>query len=83
MECLMQYLDDLEDFLYAVALAAWRIRRAAKMLALVAVSIALLVAIVLLALTQPPLALAVVALLFVTMLYRAVTTQPPRTVGTR
>jgi uncharacterized membrane protein len=79
----MQYLDDVEDFLYAVALAAWRIRRAAKTFAVVAVSIALLGATVLLALTQPPLALAVVALLFVTMLYRAATTQPARTVGTR
>jgi hypothetical protein len=83
MERLMQYLDDLEDFVYAVALAAWRIRRAATTLAVLALSIALQVAIVLLALMQPPLALAIVALIFVTLLYRAATTQPARTVGPR
>jgi hypothetical protein len=83
MECLMQYLDDLEDFVYAIALLAWRIRRAAKTAALLALSIALQVAVVLLALMQPPLALAIVALIFVTLLYRAVTTQPARTAGTR
>ena len=83
MECLMQYLDDLEDFVYAIALAAGRIRRAARILAILAVSIALQVAIVFLALMQPPLALAVVSLIFVALLYRAVITQPNRSASTR
>lgn len=72
MECLMQYLDDLEDVVYALALAAGRIRRAAKTLLVLAVSISLQILIVLLALTQPPLALAIVALLSVALLFRAV-----------
>lgn len=78
MECLMQYLDDLEDFVYALALAAGRIRRAAKTLFALAVSISLQILIVLLALTQPPLALAMVSLLSVALLYRAVINHPGR-----
>lgn len=76
MERLMQYLDNVEDLIYAVALAAGRIRRAAKSLIVLFASIALQMSILLLTLTQPPLGLAVVALLSVTLLYRAVVNHP-------
>lgn len=82
MECLMQYLDDLEDVICALALAAGRIRRAAKSLLVLALSLAVQILIVLLALTQPPLALAVVSLLSVALLYRAVISHPGRAATT-
>lgn len=78
MERLMQYLDDLEDFVYAAALAAGRIVRILQALAFMAMSVALQVGALLLALTQPPLGLAVAAILSVTLLYRTVVNHPPR-----
>lgn len=83
MECLMQYLDDLEDFVCALALAAGRILRAVKGLLLLLVSIALLISILLLALAQPTLSLAVVTILSVLLLYRAVTSGPGKAVSIR
>ena len=69
MEFLLQYLDDLDDFVGMLALAAERIRRAARFLLLACVTLAVQVLGVMLALTQPPLALAVISLLAVGMLY--------------
>jgi hypothetical protein len=80
MECLLQYLDDLDDFLGVLALAAERIRRTLNAIVLVCVSIGLQLFGVALALSQPPLALAAVSLLAVGMLYRAVVNHPPRSV---
>jgi hypothetical protein len=71
MECLVQYLDDLEDFVGMCALAAERIRRAIKALVLMAATLGIQLCGVMLAWTQPPLALAVVSLLAVGVLYRA------------
>ena len=71
MEFLLQYLDDLDDFVGMFALAAERIRRTVKGLLLVSVTLAIQLFGVMLALIQPPLALAVVSLLAVGMLYRA------------
>jgi hypothetical protein len=78
MERVMQYLDDLEDFVYAVALAAGRIVRAIRGLAVMTVSIALQIGALLLALAQPPLGLAVASILSVTLLYRTVVSHHPR-----
>lgn len=68
----MQYLDDLEDLVYAAALILERIRRAFRFLAVTVFSIALQASTLMLALAQPPLALAVASLLAVGLLYRAV-----------
>jgi len=69
MERLLQYLDDLEDFYYAIALLMERVRKAAKLAAFVLVFSSLLCLGILLALSSPPLALAVVSLLIVSFLY--------------
>ena len=73
MERLMQYLDDLEDLIYAVALVMERIRKAVFFGVLLLVSFTLQFLGILLALSRPPLALAVVSLTVVGMLYRGVT----------
>ena len=72
MECFLQYLDELDDFIGALALVVERLRRLLKALILTSVTFALLLLGVMLALTQPPLALAAISLLAVGMLYRAV-----------
>jgi hypothetical protein len=71
MERIAQYLDDLEDLIYAVALTAERVRRVFRKLVTVLLALGTLALGFLLALSQPPLALAAVALLMVTALYRA------------
>ncbi len=72
MERLLQYLDDLEDVIYAVPLIAEQFRRAIQRILFLLGSIFLQAAGVILALSHPPLALAVVMLLLVGMLFRAV-----------
>jgi apolipoprotein N-acyltransferase len=79
MECLLQYLDDLDDFFGMIVLAAERIRRSIKTIALLLVTLAIQLFGVMLALAQPPLALGAVSLMSVGLLYRAVvnhTTKP-------
>ena len=73
MECLLQYLDDLDDLFGAVGLLSERLRRA--MLKLLAVTMATVAAAagVSLALLHPPIALATSTVLFVILLYRTVT----------
>lgn len=71
MERIVQYLDDLEDLVYAVALIAERLRRALRRIATAFLALGMLAVGFLLALSQPPLALATVALLMVAALYRA------------
>lgn len=78
MECLVQYLDDIEDGVYAIALAAERIRSALKTAAALVLKVSLLALAVTLAWQQPPLALAFASLLAVTLLYRAVINHPGR-----
>ena len=73
MERLLQYLDDLDDLYGAFGLLAERLRNLAWqagrfLLLLISVS-----ASVLLALAEPPFALAIAIILFTTLLYRAVT----------
>ena len=72
MERLLQYLDDLEDIIYAAPLIAEQMRRAIQRILFLLGSIFLQAAGVILALSHPPLALAVVMLLLVGMLFRAV-----------
>ena len=78
MERLLQYLDDLEDIIFAVPLIAEQIRRAIHRILFLLGSICLQVAGVVLALSHPPLALAVVILLSVGMLFRAAVIPVPR-----
>jgi len=70
MEVIVQYMDDLEDLIYAFALKWERIRRAVRFALFVMTSFSLQVFGVFLALSYPPLAVAVAALLLVGMLYR-------------
>ena len=72
MERLIQYLDDLEDLFYAVALMAERIREAFQYFLLITASAILQVFAISIALLHPPLALAVASLLMVGMLFHAV-----------
>jgi hypothetical protein len=82
MEFLLQYLDDLDDFVGMFALAAERIRRALKAFLVMSVTLAIHLFGVMLALIQPPLALALVSLLAVGMLYRAAVSHTPKAVTT-
>lgn len=78
MECLIQYLDELEDLIFAIALKAERIRMAVSFFIFMATGAALQVFCVLIALQHPPIALAVASLLAVGMLFHAVVDHPPR-----
>jgi hypothetical protein len=77
MERLVQYLDDLEDLFYAVALKAERIREAVQYFLLIATAVILQVFAITMALWHPPLALATAALLLVGMLLHAVLNYSP------
>jgi hypothetical protein len=81
MECLIQYLDDIEDAIYAVVFLGERLRRGLRTLFVVVASVALQCLGIFLALTSPPLALAAVSLLTVGYLYRS--TVSPVMVATR
>ncbi len=77
MECLVQWLDNLEDLFYAFALKWERIRRTCRFTLFVATSGLLQILAVILALYYPPIATAVAALLLVWMLYRNATASHP------
>ena len=81
MERLLQYLDDLEDLIYAAPLIAEQLRRAIQRILFLFASIVLQIAGVILALSHPPLALAVVTLMLVALLYRAVIVPMPHPVS--
>ena len=72
MEILAQYLDDFEDLIYALALLAERIRNIVRFFLFMAAAITLQSLGVFVALTSPPIAVAVASLLLVGMLYRGV-----------
>ena len=78
MECIVQYLDDLEDLLFAGALLAERARRVLRAFFIGLLVLAMLSGAVLLALVKPPLAIAAASLLTVAMLYRAAVHHPRR-----
>lgn|GEM_PF-761897 len=73
MERVIQLLDDLDDFMSTLGLLSERIRNGLVMLLSTLFVLAIQVGGVLLALAHPPLALAAALLLFVSLLYRAVT----------
>ncbi|MFB3125683.1 MAG: hypothetical protein ACE1Z7_08925 [Woeseiaceae bacterium] len=81
MERLIQYLDEIEDLFYAAPLIAEQLRRAIQRILFLLGSISVQVAGIVLALTHPPLALAVVALLLVGLLFRAVIIPVPQTIA--
>lgn len=80
MERLAQYLDELEDVFFAFALAGERLLTVLRALLGMCLAVTMPVAGVLLALHQPPLALAAVSLLAVLTLYRAAVGDWQRTV---
>ena len=77
MEVLVQYLDDLEDLLYAIALLAEKIRNVVQFFLFMAAALTLQLLGVLIALVSPPMAVAVASLLMVGMLYRRVVNNLP------
>jgi hypothetical protein len=77
MECLIQYLDEIEDLIYAVALKAERILMALKFLLFMSAATALQVTGILVALRYPPIALAMASLLSVGMLYHGAVNHSP------
>jgi hypothetical protein len=77
MECLIQYLDEVEDIFYAIALVAERIRQAINTLFILTVSAMFPACGVLLAIAHPPLALATAFLALSGLLYHAAVGSPP------
>ncbi|MBT8107492.1 MAG: hypothetical protein KJP17_04620 [Gammaproteobacteria bacterium] len=73
MECLLQYLDDLDDLYGALGLVWERMRRSLAKLIYATLLAAVAAGAVWLALLQPPVAMAVATMLFVILLYRSVT----------
>ncbi|NIL93837.1 MAG: hypothetical protein GTO71_05225 [Woeseiaceae bacterium] len=73
MERIVQLLDDLDDLMAAIGLISERIRRFFFTFVSIFVGMIIIAGGVLLALSHPPLALATALLLFVSLLYRAVT----------
>jgi hypothetical protein len=73
VERLAQILDDLDDLIYSIGLMRERLRQITLTLLTAFAGSVLTAAGVLLALSHPPLAMAIALLLFVTLLYRAVT----------
>jgi hypothetical protein len=73
VECLLQYLDDLDDLYGALGLVWERMRRSLARLIYATLLAAVAAGAVWLALLQPPVAMAVATMLFVILLYRSVT----------
>lgn len=73
MECFLLYLDNLDDWVYAVALAGEKLRRLLRHLALVACAALAQLALIFLAIRHPAIGAAVAALLAVAALYRSAT----------
>jgi len=72
MERFIQYLDDLEDLFYAFALKWERIRRTCRISVFIVVSAIFQFLAIGLALSEPPLAVALLALLLVGLLHKVV-----------
>jgi hypothetical protein len=77
MECFLQYLDDMDDFVYATALLWERIRRVCGVFVVVTISLAVQALGIYFALTTPPLAIATISVLLVVLLYRSVVYHSP------
>ena len=83
MERFIQYLDDLEDLIYACALLGERIRQSARFFVFISTSIAVQILGIFLALANPPMAVAAASLSLVGMLYRGVVYNIPAVVTAR
>jgi hypothetical protein len=81
MERLAQYLDDLEDLFYAVAMLAERIRHVVRFVLFISTAVSIQALGVLLALTNPPIAVAAASLLLVGMLYHGAVQKKPLPAG--
>jgi len=77
MECMLQYLDDIDDLIGSFGLLYESLRRLALAFAALATGLVCVVSGVVLALAHPPIALATCILLLVTLMYRSITS-PPR-----
>ena len=73
MERFLLYLDNLDDFVYGIALLAERLRATFSRLGLAAVAVAAQLALISLAVKLPAAGAAAAALLTVTTLYRSAT----------
>ena len=73
MERLLQYMDDFDDVIGAFGLVYERLRGILMTIVTLLILAATISSGVLLAIWHPPIALAICALLFVALLYRAVT----------
>ena len=73
MEFVLQYLDDLDDLYGAIALVWEKVRRGILKLIYAVLLAAVAAGAIWLALLQPPIAMAIATMLFVILLYRAVT----------
>jgi len=73
MERLAQLLDDLDDLVSTILLLSERIRRYLLAAVTALLGLAIQTGGILLALSQPPLALAIALLMFVSLFYRTVT----------
>ncbi len=77
MEIIAQWLDDLDDLISSLRLLSERLRNFCIALTILAVSLLVQVAGVLLALEHPPLASAIATILLVTLMYRSATAPRP------
>ena len=68
-----QYWDDLDDWFWALALKLAKARRLIRFLGRTALAAIVVVAGYMTALMEPPLALAILVIMFMMLLYRAVT----------
>ena len=73
MECILLYLDDLEDWFYALALVGERLRRGLRRLFLLVFAAIAQVLMTLLTLREPAVGAAIAALLTVAIIYRSAT----------
>ena len=74
MECLLQYLDDLDDLYGAVGLLWENLRQAMMTAFAICALLATAAGAIWLAVLHPPVALATSTILFVILIYRSATT---------
>jgi len=73
MECLLQYLDDIDDLVGSIGLVYESLRRVTLGFAALVISLLLVASGVFLALVSPPLALAACIVLVLALLYSTMT----------
>jgi len=78
MERFAQYWDDFDDLIGMIGLCAERIRRLALFVVSISLFLAIVLGVILVALMDPPLALAVATILAIQLTYRTVTKTPSR-----